>query len=421
MEAATASPVARKANAYFAGLWLFAATISWRFPLVADEAYYLDWSRRLALGYFDHPPMVAWVIWIFGGYPRLPPLIMTPIAFFLLAGVARQLGFANWRLLPIILAATPLGFSGLILMTPDIPLLFFWSLCLWLVAHNKPVLSTFALALCLWSKMTVILFFPGLLVWLGLKRGGGILLGAVLLYVPHVVWGAYNEWLPWSFQAGRSATGFHLHELVGTQILLIMPPVLVGLWQMRKEADRAVRHFAFTLGLSVLAFWSLCSLTLRVEGNWPMLAWIPCVMVVLYADRDKLIRIAQSTIAITVTLMGTASVAQSLLPSHVGPDRDGGRLAACLESPQRHLVAGRYQEMALLSTVPGVRVSYMRASGHRASQYDRWPRVHPGRACDFRYIGTPMGLGSRCHGTVKEITVCGFAVTDCICSEGPVP
>src|SRR5579875_2988824 len=27
-----------------------------RLPLLPDEAYYWDWSRRLALGYFDHPP-----------------------------------------------------------------------------------------------------------------------------------------------------------------------------------------------------------------------------------------------------------------------------------------------------------------------------------------------------------------------------
>ena len=31
-------------------------------PLVADEAYYWEWSRRLAGGYFDHPPVIAWLV-----------------------------------------------------------------------------------------------------------------------------------------------------------------------------------------------------------------------------------------------------------------------------------------------------------------------------------------------------------------------
>ena len=31
-------------------------------PLSADEAYYWLWSLHPAWGYFDHPPMIAWLI-----------------------------------------------------------------------------------------------------------------------------------------------------------------------------------------------------------------------------------------------------------------------------------------------------------------------------------------------------------------------
>src|SRR6185295_16168384 len=31
-------------------------------PLHPDEAYYWEWSRHLAAGYFDHPPAIAWFI-----------------------------------------------------------------------------------------------------------------------------------------------------------------------------------------------------------------------------------------------------------------------------------------------------------------------------------------------------------------------
>src|ERR1700733_7217747 len=31
-------------------------------PLTFDEAYYWTWSKHLAFGYYDHPPMVAFVI-----------------------------------------------------------------------------------------------------------------------------------------------------------------------------------------------------------------------------------------------------------------------------------------------------------------------------------------------------------------------
>ena len=38
---------------------------AWKFPLSGDEAYYWEWSRRLALSYVDHPPLVAWTIALF--------------------------------------------------------------------------------------------------------------------------------------------------------------------------------------------------------------------------------------------------------------------------------------------------------------------------------------------------------------------
>ena len=31
-------------------------------PITFDEAYYWMWSKHLAFGYYDHPPMVALVI-----------------------------------------------------------------------------------------------------------------------------------------------------------------------------------------------------------------------------------------------------------------------------------------------------------------------------------------------------------------------
>src|SRR6478752_1651969 len=40
-------------------LRLIAAALT---PLTFDEAYYWMWSQHLALGYYDHPPMVAVVI-----------------------------------------------------------------------------------------------------------------------------------------------------------------------------------------------------------------------------------------------------------------------------------------------------------------------------------------------------------------------
>jgi len=40
----------------------FRIAVASHIPLTEDEAYYWAWSLHPALGYVDHPPMVAWLI-----------------------------------------------------------------------------------------------------------------------------------------------------------------------------------------------------------------------------------------------------------------------------------------------------------------------------------------------------------------------
>jgi 4-amino-4-deoxy-L-arabinose transferase-like glycosyltransferase len=51
------------------GLFFFHLLYIWltSFDLAPDEAYYWDWARHLALGYYSKPPLVAWVIALFTG------------------------------------------------------------------------------------------------------------------------------------------------------------------------------------------------------------------------------------------------------------------------------------------------------------------------------------------------------------------
>ena len=87
--------------------WLaLAATLAFRFwlgaalPITADEAYFTLWGRYPALGYYDHPPMVGWLLaplvavsqaeWVV----RLPSILL-PAALALLARQALAAGFAR--------------------------------------------------------------------------------------------------------------------------------------------------------------------------------------------------------------------------------------------------------------------------------------------------------------------------------------
>src|SRR5580698_4380413 len=111
-------------------------------PLTEDEAYYRLWSMRPAFGYYDHPPMIAWQIWlgrqIAGDGPlgvRLIPTLATAATSFVAFDTARLMGLGE-RVAAragVWLNATLLvGFAGG-LAVPDAPNALFWVAALWCV------------------------------------------------------------------------------------------------------------------------------------------------------------------------------------------------------------------------------------------------------------------------------------------------
>jgi 4-amino-4-deoxy-L-arabinose transferase-like glycosyltransferase len=99
-------------------------------PLSPDEAYYWQWSREPAFGYFDHPPVVAWLIALstrlFGLSPlavRLPAVLGATLLSVLLWHSARQrLDDSTALRLVLFLSLTPLFHLGGVIITPDTPL-----------------------------------------------------------------------------------------------------------------------------------------------------------------------------------------------------------------------------------------------------------------------------------------------------------
>ena len=64
--------------------------------LIDDEAYYNLWSSNLSLGYYDHPPMIAWWISLgksVFGETTLGVRFCASIAFFLVSILVARIAF----------------------------------------------------------------------------------------------------------------------------------------------------------------------------------------------------------------------------------------------------------------------------------------------------------------------------------------
>jgi 4-amino-4-deoxy-L-arabinose transferase-like glycosyltransferase len=112
-------------------------------PLTFDEAYYWLWSKHLAGGYYDHPPMVALVIragtMIAGntelGVRLVSVLLALPMSYWIFR--AASILFGGIRVAAIaalLINVTLIASVGTMIVTPDAPLLVASSLVLFCLA-----------------------------------------------------------------------------------------------------------------------------------------------------------------------------------------------------------------------------------------------------------------------------------------------
>jgi len=158
-------------------------------PITFDEAYYWMWSKNLAGGYYDHPPMVAYVIragtMIAGdtelGVRLVSILLALPMSYAIYRSAAILFGGARVAATSaILLNVTMMASVGTLIVTPDAPLLVASSFVLFFLAK---VLETgrgvwwlavgAAVGAALLSKYTAMFFGAAILIWLAAVPNGG--------------------------------------------------------------------------------------------------------------------------------------------------------------------------------------------------------------------------------------------------------
>jgi len=266
--------------------------------LYSDEAYYWLWSTRPAAGYFDHPPMVAWLIWLSS---RLLPgeagvrflfvaLGGSTVLFAALAAHALERSERAALLGAALAAGAPaLHLMGAMAL-PDGPALAGYTAALWLLARARgPVwlAAGVAVGFALLGKYTAALLAPTLLVLTAWDRelreqlrtpwpwlGGAV---AVLVFLPNLLWNAERDFIAIAFQlrhgfrGGQTLRGFL--EYLGAQLGSPGPVASVlGLTlavRARTSPERRVAA-AVLLPLAVVT-WS--AVRGDVEANWPAVAY----------------------------------------------------------------------------------------------------------------------------------------------------
>src|SRR2546427_9054438 len=173
-------------------LWLIVGTTIFRgiigatIPLIDDEAYYWLWAHHLDWSYLDHPPMIAYIvflttrvgdsaIWI-----RLGSLLFGAATTYTLFLLGREMfGARAGFIAAVLFQIAPVLAGGALVATPDSPLFLAWTLAsryVWQALHGRPrrwARGGLVVGLALLSKLYMRFFAVGVGVFLTLYRRRG--------------------------------------------------------------------------------------------------------------------------------------------------------------------------------------------------------------------------------------------------------
>lgn len=302
----------KRALLVIAGLFLWRLIFILIVPLdlAGDEAYYWDWSRHLALGYYSKPPLIAWINFISSSLlphsvfaVRMPAAVFSLVTMLALYGLARRLFSSRTAFWSVVAFAASPGSCVLgYVMTIDAPLVCFWMVsiyCLWRAIEDESRSSCWWLALGvasglgMLSKQTMLAFPALMFTFFIFSKDDRKVLTTVKPYfatilsfaalLPPLWWNMQNEWITFQHTShhfdGSSKGGlFFLHTLgdfVGGQLLLVSPltgilMLLVAVplvYRFRKQAPKV--KFLLIFSLPFLMLFLLLSLRQRINANWP--------------------------------------------------------------------------------------------------------------------------------------------------------
>jgi hypothetical protein len=368
--------------------------------LFEDEAYYWMWSKNLAFGYFDHPPLVA--LWIkissffFSG--ELGVRFFSGISFslmlviiWLIIDYKEKWNYVGLFFLLVVSMAL-LNIFGFV-TTPDTPLLLFVALFLLSYKNfleNENWVNTLflgiSMAAMLYSKyhgVLVILFI--ILSNLSLLRRkkfwvAGII--CILIFLPHLYW-QYENGFP-SFVYHLKERGKKLYSIENTIMYLVNLIAIVGItfpviykafFKQKPQStfDKSLQFLIY--GFIVFFFFS--TFASRPQAQWTGIILIPLIILTFpYFIKNKKERkwlLILGSIQLLIIMLGRIFLANEYIsPIQLEPHMSGKWVSRLEEKTKSKPIVfvNSYKNASVYEFYTGIKTHSYSVLKGRKSQYD---------------------------------------------------
>ena len=380
-------------------------------PLVDDEAYYWVWSKNISVGYFDHPPFVAWLIYfsnlIFNQELgiRFFTVVLNSISAYLFWRITNPKNQYQQFLTFCIYLGAVLIQTFSFVTTPDAPLLFFTLLFLYSLKRFykgfdgiNSLLFAISLAGLMYSKyhgllLIVFSILPNLFYFLKRKDFYAIVLMSLIFYLPHFIWLVDHEFVPFQYHlVDRNFISFEWKPVLN----LILGGLFLGnlgltfhFWKSFRYKQKSTLFLKSIFAVSILPllFFIVMSYKNQPQVQWLLISFV-AQMVWLYeayknSDSKLVLRLA----FVNVVLVLLARIylvlpgISFLSDNKIAAQNIGKKLIA-----EENVVFEKYQEASLFAFYNDKKPLMYRTIGNRKSQFYVWDTEQNLEQKDFTFV-----------------------------------
>ena len=282
--------------------------------LTVDEAHYWVYSKFLDLSYYDHPPVIGYIIKVFTDVfginefaVRLPSVIIFVITSWLFFLCVKKIFNERIAFIGIILinVLPVFSFLGAVVTIPDSPLSLFWLLSFYFfinIIETKEKKYWYMLGIAagfaFLSKYTAVMIYPSIILfllcskenrfWFAKKELYLSMIISFIIFLPVVIWNIQNNWASFGFQLqhgfGKDLPSFSFTlfgRSIGAQAGYISPflfiffcyvaCVLIKDAFFKKQKDAL---YIASFSLPVLIFFNAIATFNEILPHWPAMGYL---------------------------------------------------------------------------------------------------------------------------------------------------
>jgi len=288
-------------------------------PLTGDEAYFIKWGQHLSIGYYDHPPMVGWLIYIISFINdsyitfRLFSFFSALLISYLIYKILLELKVDKESsiFVGILFLVMPIDIL-MSLFTNDIPLALFGTIgtYFFVKSFNSKCLQNSILAgiffgLSFLSKYFLVFLVIGLFIFALYqykKKAIKNILIVMITMIPFVLENLYFNYnscwnnIMFNFFARTKDLHYHLKTVLGYIFILIYLLTPWGLYFLIKSKENFNKYILsfilFSSGVGLFVF-LMVSLKAKIGLHWLLLFMPYLIMLFVFVSdryREKLIK-----------------------------------------------------------------------------------------------------------------------------------